>query len=227
MSVGAKTYPKYSIVNEPVVFYVHPWKLVVTEKEVVLTPMPVPWLGMIVVCVLFVLFCGVITLPAFIWGEPDDRWWFVLLISLVVFFTCTLISLVVYFSYRVSQKEGPPLIVDRVERMVHVPKHNLSVPIDQIEHLEVRSDMPDDDGNFRSEESLSELILLVHGEGEPKRYPLMMCTACDYYDTIAREIAQVNVLPVKRIKGVPGSTLVYEKWLTPRPEEEQQTDGNG
>lgn len=221
MSVGAKAYPKNSIVNEPVVFVVHPWKLVVTEKELVVTPMPVPWLGMIVVCVLFTLFCGVITLPAFIWGEPDDHWWFVLLISLVVFFTCTMISSLLYFSSRFAQAEGPPLIVDRVEQMVHVPKHNLSVPIDQIEHLEVRNDMPDDDGNFRFEESLSELILLVRGEGEPKRYPLMTCTACDYYDTIAREIAHVNVLPVKRIKGVPGSTLVYEKWLTPTSSTDQ------
>ncbi|MFN3151416.1 hypothetical protein [Bremerella sp.] len=221
MAAGAKTYPKNSIVNEPVVFVVHPWKLVVTEKELVVTPMPVPWLGMMVVCVLFTLFCGLITLPAFIWGEPDDQWWLVVLISLVVFFTCTLMSSLVYFSSRFTQAEGPPLMVDRVEQMVHVPKHNLSVPIHQVDHLEVRNDMPDDEGKFRSETSLSELTLLVRGEDEPTRYSLMVCTACDYYDTLAREIARVNVLPVKRIKGVPGSTLVYEKWLTPTSSEGQ------
>ncbi|QDU75460.1 hypothetical protein Pan97_24920 [Bremerella volcania] len=207
-------------------FVVHPWNLVVTEAEVVLVPRPVPWGGIGVFCALFILFCGLMAVPVLVWGEPDQRWSVVALFSLFAASICLLATTVIYFSYRAAENEGPPLLVDRVEQMVRVSKHNLSLPIDQVDHLQVRNDMPDDDGKFRAETNISELILVVRDETEPKRYPLMVSFSCDYYDTLAREIAQLNLLPVKRVKGVPGSTLVYEKWLTPTPDHAVETTGD-
>lgn len=223
MSVGASNRAKSCLVNEPVVFVVHPWNLVVTENQVALVPRAVPWTGLVVVCVLFFLFCGLLSLPVLIWGDPGPRLEVLLMFGLFATFNCILITTVVFYSHRVTQEEGPPLLIDREQNMVHVAKHDLCVPMDQVEYLEVRNDMPDDEGNFRHETNTSELVLVVRDGEERKRYLLMACSSWDYYDPIAREIAKLDILPVKRVKGVPGSTLVYEKWLTPAPPGQEES----
>ncbi|WDI42122.1 hypothetical protein [Bremerella sp. P1] len=222
MSLTAKQRSRYAIVKEPVPFVVHPWNLTVTEKEVILTPMAVPWRGIGVFCGLFIIFCGVMAVPVVLWGEPDQRWWVVLFFSLFAIFICTLITTVIYYSYRSAQSDGPPLLIDRVERIVHVPKFNLSVPFDEVDHLQVRNDMPDEE-EFSLENNVSELVLVLRDESQRNWYPLLICYSCDYYDKLAKELAALNLMPIKRVKGVPGSKLVYEKWLTPEPDRGAET----
>lgn len=217
MSQAGKQRSKSSIVNEPVMFVLEPWSLVVTETEVILAPRPVPWNGIGLFCGLFILFCGLLAMPVVVWGEPDQRWVFVALIVLVAVVTCSFTTAIVYYSYRAAQYAGPQLFIDRAEQIVHVPRHGLSVPIAQVDHLQVRNDMPDEDGKFMSETCISELVLMLHEDNQVNQYSIIECYQSDYYDPLARELASLNIVPVKRIKGVPGSTLVYEKWLTPLP----------
>ena len=190
MTLAAKANSKASIVNEPVVFVVHPWDLVVTDAEVRLVPRPVPWLGMVVVSGLFTAFCGLMSLPILVWSDPADVQWVIPVFGLFAFVMSILFSSIIYWSYRFAQQQGPPFVIDRIAGVIHVPLHQLSVPLDQVDYLEVRNDMPDEQGNYRSEDHCScELILVVRGEETPKRYLLVDGTAQDYYDPVAREIA--------------------------------------
>lgn len=225
MSLAAKDRAGESTVKEPVVCVVHPWDVVVNEAEVILVPKPIPWVGIPIVCGLFIAFCALMYWPVWVWGEPESRWSMGLLFVLFAAFMCTVFAALIYFIYHSAQKEGPPLRIDRVGKTITVPRHQLCVPLDQIERLEVRNDMPDDQGQYRYEDSNSELILVVREEGGPKCYPLLLnSSSCDYYDKFAHEIAKLNILPVKRVKGVRGSKLVYEKWLTPPPAGEETAD---
>ncbi|PQO33304.1 hypothetical protein C5Y96_10660 [Blastopirellula marina] len=226
MTSEFKTYPKLSIVNEPVVYVIDPWKLVATEKKVVLEPLPVPWRGIPIICCLFIAFCGLLYVPVWVWGEPESRGGIAILFAAFAAFNCILISTLVYHSYRWAQKNGPPILIDLIDNTFSVAQHQLCVPLDQVAYLEVRNDMPDDQGNYRFEDGTSELILVVRGEEGPKRYPLIDCSTSEHYDALAREIAQLKIVPVKRVKGVRGSKLVYEKWLTPQPDHEAEMTGD-
>lgn len=222
MSLTAKQRSRTSIVNEPVTFVVRPWHLVVTEKEVVLAPMAVPWKGIVLFCGLFMVFCGLLALPVVVSSAADQRWPIALAFCVFAGVICTGTTILLSCSYRSAHNEGPPLLIDRVERIVHVPKFNLSVPIDEVDHLQVRNDMPDEE-EFSLENNVSELVLVLRDESQRNWYPLLICYSCDYYDKLAKELAALNLMPIKRVKGVPGSKLVYEKWLTPEPDRGAET----
>jgi len=226
MSLAATERAKSSIVNEPVRFVVDPWILVETETEVILAPQPMPWHEVGMFCGLFVLFCGLLALPVVVGEEPDRQWEVVIGTALLAVVTCTFTVIFVYSSYRANQKEGPQLFIDRVGGMVHLPKHNLSVPFDRVEHFEVRSSMPDEEGKFPTETIHSELVLLVRVDGQLIRYPILDSPVPQGYNRLAREIAKLNILPVKRVQATPDCTLIDEKWLTPPPEATNEPTGD-
>lgn len=207
------------VFGEGVYSSVQTWKLVVTPEKLELVPAETPRGQIIGVNVFLLLFTCLFLFLSIRFVDtihPAAIVFGILLIAATIGGSITGVTLM---SIRDAQRHGPWLIVDRVEGIVHLPGHDLSVPISQVDHLQAVTSRIFGQKITNRTALLSELNIVLREGDTTRRYPMLRNAYAKGFDALAKEIAALNILPVKCVHGLDRSTWIGEKWLTAhRPE---------
>ncbi|PQO46408.1 hypothetical protein [Blastopirellula marina] len=192
------------------------WKLVTTPDSVQIEPKEIAWGFLMGVNSVILLLNVSAALMFFLYGKPHEK----VPGSIVFLLTGVMIAtLLPYFGWRKlrhQQRMGPWLLIDQNARTVTLPRHGITVPLEAVDHIQAISGSlyggaywPDEEGEE------SELNLIVR-EGEKRlRYPLMSAGGGATFTPLARTIAELDLMPVKRVQSNWEPLQIYETWMTP------------
>ncbi|PQO37558.1 hypothetical protein DTL21_06330 [Bremerella cremea] len=186
----------------------------VTPEKVVLMPREMSKMAMFGLTVLVTPLFAIFGVVAFMFGEHP--WIDVGLVAAVWAVTCS-IGVVVGWKTHRDSLQGPWLIIDRVKREFVFPRTGESFSFDEIDHLQDIGTYPFQASKWSEETCSSELHLVVNENGTQRRIPFL-CGADDTTDEfhqLANALADLNLVPVKRIRGSTNSEVINQSWLTP------------
>ncbi|RCS51933.1 hypothetical protein DTL42_09695 [Bremerella cremea] len=191
------------------------WELTISPNTLTVTPAGTAW-GCIIAfngLTLFLLACSLYLINTY--ADADRKAIGIFSAISILLATGACVTALTLRKFWIEQSLGPWLIVDRKLRTVSLPRHGIVVPIEQVDHLQAVSGTEYELSRWSETEYKSELnIVLVDGQ-ERKRHHLLAYLGQHEFDGLAAEIAQLNVLPVKRIRSNWDPRRISEKWLTP------------
>jgi len=208
------------------------WRLEESPEQLAIVPKEFPWMGILLYNVMFSGLTGGGLYLALRYGDVHP----VISTSLVggiTLLTLGFINRIGTWSVQNAQRLGPWLIVDRVNHIVHLPRHDLSVPFSEVDHLQATTThfygakiyTWKEGGN--ETEPRAELNLVLRDGNPPARYAIL-CTAFNYdMEKLARKLSRLTGLPAKRVRSglfqqdkfsLPYKIRIFETWMTPQGE---------
>lgn len=216
MSHPAAENPDLHILGTGLYSNVCSWQLIVTPERIEIAPMAVPWRSILVYNVIFLLFFSGWAFLVARYGDLGLPLTAPVIAAGFYLFTGGLFTGWIVWTFRQALDAGPWLIIDRAERTIQLPREGVTAPLAQVDHLQAISTYRFGSKSWASQGAiLSELNLVMRDGAAQRRYPLLRSIFDGAFDKLAAQIAEFDLVPVKRIRG--NSERIYETWLTAEP----------
>ena len=164
-------------------------------------PYPVPWFGITMLNVVFVLFFGGVYVGvSYLTGD----WSHLGLLGLCVVIggmTCGGVSGIYIYRYRRANRLGPWLILDRTTGRIELPREGITFERSDVLHVQYITTKHLGLGDHGDEMRVSELNLITLRDGVRERWPLLQSGATvRAFSKVLRAIQHHTDLPVMRVR---------------------------
>ncbi|PQO44232.1 hypothetical protein [Blastopirellula marina] len=216
MSHPAAENPDLHILGTGLYSNVCNWQLIVTPERIEIAPTAVPWRSILIYNGIFLLFFGGWGFLVARYGDLGLPVTALAIAAVFYLFTGGLFTGWIVWTFRQALDAGPWLIIDRAERTIQLPREGVTAPLSQVDHLQAISTTRYGSNAWLSQgDILSELNLVMRDGDAQRRYPLLRSIFDGAFDKLAAQIAEFDLVPVKRIRG--NSERICETWLTTDP----------
>ncbi len=206
--------PELHVTDEGAFVDPHLLYLDITPEKVVLMPRKLSKWTIVGLSMLVTPLFAVFGVLAFLYGRSP--WVDAGIVAIVWGVTCCLGTVIGWVTYRGSL-EGPWMVIDRMNQVFHLPRTGESIPFDKIDHLQDIGTYPFHQSVWSSDTCGSEFLFVLKEEGTRRRVPFLRGTheTTNDFRHLANALAGLNLVPVKRIRGVSYSSKINQRWLTP------------
>ncbi|WP_147274344.1 hypothetical protein [Bremerella cremea] len=185
----------------------------IKPEKVVLMPRKMSKFTIVGLSLLVTPFFAVFGTLAFLLGRSP--WVDAGLVAAVWLVTCSLGTVIGWYTYRGSL-EGPWLVIDRVNQVFHFPRRGETIPFSKIDHLLDIGTYPFHQSIWSSDTCGSELLLVLKENDTLQRVPFLRSSneTTNDFRHLANALADLKLVPVKRIRGFSYSPQIQQRWLT-------------
>ncbi|GAA4420506.1 hypothetical protein [Bremerella cremea] len=218
MSHTATDDPELFVLPHPFGCIAGKWELDVSPERITFVPVAhegqgcLPWIGLFIGS----LFAALGYIHFF---EGADYAWlkiFLLALIIVVSGLSAAGTILIHQSKQAAEKWADAIVIDRNAQAVRLVQHGLTIPLSDIDHLQVIT-TPYMKGVASNEERIpTQLNLVATIDGERRRICLIADGIQGELESIAQRIANEQIMPVKQIRRDSLTLWLTTKDLTPQ-----------
>ncbi|MCC9609319.1 hypothetical protein LOC68_05815 [Blastopirellula sp. JC732] len=191
-------------------------KLEITPDDVKITPAKTAWGCLVSFNLLCLLVWFGFFYPVYLYAEEDRRVFGLFAVTLTMLATAAGVTALTLWQFWREQARGDWLIIDRWNGVVSLPRQGITVPIEAVDHLQAITGTRYQESGWSESEHKSELNIVIRAGGELRRFNLITYLGDSEFEAMAKSIATLELLPVKRVKSIWEPKQIFETWLTPQ-----------
>lgn len=198
------------------------WKLLTTPDSVQIVPEEISWWGAVWLNLIFMSLAGSGALVVAVYGDPEAKLPGAIVFLLVGAVTGAFGTYMGWRDLQRQQRLGPWLLIDRDTRTVTIPRQGITAALEAVDHIQAITGSSYGKRCWLSEDGgVSELNIIVREGGQRTRYPIISTSGDAVFTQMARTIANLDLMPVKRVQSNWEPLQIYETWMPPRRGYEQ------
>ncbi len=168
-------------------------------NEVRIDPIPVPYVALVIQNVVFIgFFAGMFFIVYTFGGRTFLASIFCTFIGTL---TCVVFTTFTIWLHRDALQRGPCLVFDPKTEKVRLPQEGVAFAREQVRCVQyITTRRPQRSESAGRGRRLTEVNIIVGGEGKLQRYPLLRNYSSNGYKSLVKQLAEQDLFPVVRVQ---------------------------